>query len=827
MPLEWLFERFRRHSEAEALVWRGRGYTYADLLERTEAARRFLDDRAPGPGRVVLLRADYSPAAIGVLLAAMQRRDVLAPVVPGSEGGGGGAYAGIAQAEVEVRVSPDEALEAKEIGPPPSHPLLRELLRQSEPGLLLFSSGSTGEPKAALHNLSRLLQKFSAERHTQRIIVFLLFDHIGGFNSMMYALSNHGCVITLDARDPASVCAAIAKHRAEVLPASPTFLNLLLMSGEYAKHDLSSLKVINYATEVMPESTLRRLNEAFPGVQISQSYGLTELGILRSKSRGSDSLWVRVGGEGYQTRIVDGILQIKAESSMMGYLNAPSPFTSDGWFDTQDEVEADGEWIRIKGRRTDIINVGGRKVYPAEVESVILELPNIADVTVVREPHPITGNIVVAEVRLAAPEPIEEVLGRVRTHCFAKLPAYKVPVKVRLETPGRVSSREKKMRRDCDGKADPSGEAPSLAARPLEAGETGCVIRRAEPSDLGAIRELLSLRDGRPWTDEQVSWFFRGLDPSQSVAWLAWVGSRPVGLSMMFLRTLSGPNGLARTGYWANLFIDPRYRDRLLYPRLPFAMFEYARGAQLAFIYTLVRLRELAAAHVRLGFAPVGTVPVLMKPLRPGRLLAKYKGWSSAAEWSRPVDWVYQGISALRRPADPPGVNVEEISLDDGRVDRLVEMHRKASVGRIADSLSVQDFRYRYRQTRESTAYCLLGVCRRGGEPVAGLVYRMADRGEGIRVGVVMDVLTAPGEEDAVIPALVEAERRACASEGEVMLHVNGSGDATGKLIAQLGYRESPEVYQCLIWPKASLLANPELGKIRSWRLSFGDHDAF
>jgi acyl-coenzyme A synthetase/AMP-(fatty) acid ligase len=164
---------------------------------------------------------------------------------------------------------------------------------------------------------------------------------------MMYTLANHGCVITLESRDAATVCRAVEKYRAEVLPASPTFLNLLLVSGEHAKHDLSSLKIINYATEVMPAATLERLNAAFPGVTFRQSYGMTELGIMRTQSRGNDSTWIRVGGEDYETRVVDNILHIKAKSSMLGYLNAPSPFDAEGWFNTQDEVEVDGEWLRF------------------------------------------------------------------------------------------------------------------------------------------------------------------------------------------------------------------------------------------------------------------------------------------------------------------------------------------------------------------------------------------------------------------------------------------------------------------------------------------------
>lgn len=157
---------------------------------------------------------------------------------------------------------------------------------------------------------------------------------------------------------------------------------------------------------------------------------------------------MRVGGEGVETRVVDGILQIRSRMSMMGYLNAPSPYDADGWFNTQDEVEVDGEWLRFKGRRSEIINVGGEKVYPAEVESVIMELDHVVDATVGKEPHPFTGSIVVAEVRLDRPEDPRELVKRVRAHCFARLPSFKVPVKVRLAESDRITERFKKARRE-------------------------------------------------------------------------------------------------------------------------------------------------------------------------------------------------------------------------------------------------------------------------------------------------------------------------------------------------------------------------------------------
>ena len=128
---------------------------------------------------------------------------------------------------------------------------------------------------------------------------------------------------------------------------------MVLMSEAYARHDLSTLRTVTYGTEPMPESTLRRLHALFPAIQLVQTYGLSEVGILRSKSKSSDSLWVKIGGEGFETRVVNGILEIKARSSMLGYLNAPSPFTADGWFVTGDEVEVDGEYLRIRAEKRD------------------------------------------------------------------------------------------------------------------------------------------------------------------------------------------------------------------------------------------------------------------------------------------------------------------------------------------------------------------------------------------------------------------------------------------------------------------------------------------
>jgi acyl-coenzyme A synthetase/AMP-(fatty) acid ligase len=297
-----------------------------------------------------------------------------------------------------------------------------------------------------LHDVDRLLAKFTTPRPPIRVLCFLLLDHIGGLNTLFAGLANGGTVVSVRDRRPESVCHAIAEHRVEVLPTSPTFLNLLLISEAHRRHDLSSLRLITYGTEPMPVSTLERLNREFPGTRLQQTYGLSELGILRSKSRDDGSLWVKVGGEGYQTKIVDGILWIRAETAMLGYLNADSPFDADGWFNTQDAVEQDGEWLRFLGRISDIINVGGQKVYPAEVESALLDLENVVDVTVRGEPNPIIGQCVVARVNLREPEAAADFKARMRRHCHGRLAPYMVPVKVEVAIGEQFGARCKRLR---------------------------------------------------------------------------------------------------------------------------------------------------------------------------------------------------------------------------------------------------------------------------------------------------------------------------------------------------------------------------------------------
>ncbi|MGH9689425.1 MAG: ANL family adenylate-forming protein [Candidatus Acidiferrales bacterium] len=443
----FLLEKFDQRSAETAVIWHEQSYDYHWLLGRFEHWRGVLKNEHIHPGQVVIFEAEFSPNSVALLLALIECGCVVVPLTK-SVRDKKAEFIDIARGEIMLFVDEHDLASIERLSGKGDHEVYDRLREMSHPGLVLFSSGSTGKSKAAVHDFTAILEKFSVPRKAYRTIAFLLFDHIGGVNTLFYTLSNGGTLIVCEERSPDAVLTAIERFRAELLPTSPTFINLILLSEAYRRHDLSSLKLVTYGTEAMPENTLKRFHSLFPQIQLAQTYGLSEVGILRAKSKSSDSLWVKIGGEGFETRIVDGALQIKAKSAMLGYLNAPSPFTDDGWFITGDSVEVDGEYLKILGRKSELINVGGEKVYPCEVESIIQEFENVAEVSVYGEKNPLVGHIVCARVRLKQEDPSGDFAGRLKAFCRSRMQSYKVPVKVLLTSHSQYSERYKKMRRE-------------------------------------------------------------------------------------------------------------------------------------------------------------------------------------------------------------------------------------------------------------------------------------------------------------------------------------------------------------------------------------------
>lgn len=432
--------RLSRFGSADAVVFDGRTVAYADLLALTGQWRARLDRHGVRPGQVVALNDPHSPDACAALLALIERAAVVVPLasVPQAKRD---EFHEIAETEWII-----EDGRFTRTGRTASHELYAELKARGSAGLVLFSSGTSGRSKASVLDFEKVLARYGEPSRPQRILAFLTLDHIGGINTLLHTLSQGGTLVTIPDRGPDAVFAAIARHRVQVLPTTPTFLNMVLISAAAERHDTSSLRLLTYGTEPMPPRTLAGIRAALPHVRLKQTYGLSELGILPTKSRADGDLWIRLGGPGFEYKIVDGILWIRSRMAMLGYLNAPAPFDEDGFFNTQDVVETDGDYVRVLGRRSEIINVGGEKVYPGEVENVLLEVENIAEATVSGKASPVTGMVVQATVRLSRDEDERIVARRAREHCRTKLDAYKVPMIVRVSEAALHSERMKKIR---------------------------------------------------------------------------------------------------------------------------------------------------------------------------------------------------------------------------------------------------------------------------------------------------------------------------------------------------------------------------------------------
>ena len=280
------------------------------------------------------------------------------------------------------------------------HDLYQQLRDLKHAGLVLFTSGTTGNQKAILHDFEPFFERYLTPRPSLRTLSFLRFDHIGGINTFFHTLSNRGELVQPESTEPQVILNYIRDFKVEVLPTTPTFLRFMLLSGFVPDKVSDSLKIITYGTERMQEMTLIQYARLLPEIDFRQTYGMSELGILRVRSESRDSLFMKVGGEGIQIKIDElGQLLIKSSSRMMGYLNSPSPFDSNGWYPTGDLVEQKNDLIKIVGRLNDVINVGGLKFFPSEVERIAIDFPNVQLVKVTAAENPITGQHVELKVQ--------------------------------------------------------------------------------------------------------------------------------------------------------------------------------------------------------------------------------------------------------------------------------------------------------------------------------------------------------------------------------------------------------------------------------------------
>ena len=444
--IDYLMSKLKEHAAQEALVWRGQVFTYQDIINRIEQCSLFIKENNIGSGDIIILQGDYCLSTISLLISLLKTNTIIIVLSPDSKVNMEKCVS-LTGAKYQITVDDQDTIHFKLTKPDTVNHQYWEVLRQKQaPGLVLFSSGSTGKSKAIVHNAENLLEKFCHPKKSTRVIGFLLFDHIGGLNTLFYTLFNGGCFITLPDRLPKTVCQHIEAYQANALTTTPTFLNLLLLSEAYNEYELSSLRYINFSTERMSQPIYEKLTKLFPKIRLSQAYGLSEVGVLPASSTKADPLWIQIDQEQCNYRVVDGLLELKIKSSMLGYLNADNPFTDDGWYKTGDMVEQVGDRLKILGRKSELINVGGEKVYPIEIEQVIEEMPEVIQASVWSEPHPIIGQIIMTKVYLKSSDSSDDFKLRLTKFCQERLVSAKVPRKITISNEPLHSTRFKKLK---------------------------------------------------------------------------------------------------------------------------------------------------------------------------------------------------------------------------------------------------------------------------------------------------------------------------------------------------------------------------------------------
>ncbi len=445
--MKWLPEKFALFADRLAIIAQGHGYSYTMLhLKISFYTETFKQQFASGT--TVALVGKYSFETVSAFLALCETNQIIA-LFTGDEGTELEFKLGILQPTVVIEIRDGDCLISKRESVQ-EHTLVQSLKAAGNAGLVLFTSGTSGQPKALLHNLDTLIDQYKREyTRDLNIIPLLGFDHIGGMDMLLSQLAIGATLTIPESRTPEYICETIEKYGINVISASPTFLNLLLLSEAYRDFDLSSLRIIGYGSEPMPAWLLERLNTAFPWVSFQQKYGLSETNAIRIHSKSKDSLFFRIEDPSVEFKVVENELWLRGPSVFAGYLDAPAESISgEGWFNTGDRVETDEDGnIRILGRTSDIINVGGEKVFPSEVESALLQIPFISDCQVYAEKSIITGNVVVANVVSNSERPLAEQKQEIRSFLLGRINRYKVPVKISFVDAIAYNDRMKKIRR--------------------------------------------------------------------------------------------------------------------------------------------------------------------------------------------------------------------------------------------------------------------------------------------------------------------------------------------------------------------------------------------
>jgi len=322
------------------------------------------------------------------------------------------------------------------------------------PYLYIPTSGTTGEPKLVQHTMHSLLGRIGHRHDTfHERARWLLTYHpatFGGLQVLLTALHDGADLVAVSKPSIPALRDAALEHQVTHISATPTFWRgFLLALGDRAS-DLK-VKQITLGGEIADEAVLQVLREKFPSVPIRHIYASTEAGALfsvRDGHPGFPAEWLTTGVDGVQLRIIDGILQVRSPRAMVGYAApATSVTTNDGWLITGDQVDHVGHRVYFRGRQDSVLNVGGAKVKPEEIEEAILRIKEVADVHVYGVPNPLTGIVVAADIVPGPGKDAGDLRQLITARLRSVLEPYKIPRLIKFVESIPLSAAGKKQKK--------------------------------------------------------------------------------------------------------------------------------------------------------------------------------------------------------------------------------------------------------------------------------------------------------------------------------------------------------------------------------------------
>lgn len=312
---------------------------------------------------------------------------------------------------------------------------------QIETEWILLTSGTTGVPKLVQHSLKSLAGSIAPDPSSGSMVWSTFYDirRYGGLQIFLRsALTGTGLVLTGAHESTADFLARAAANGVTHISGTPSHWRRALMSPSAAR---IAPEYVRLSGEIADQAILNQLRAQYPQARIAHAFASTEAGVAFAVNDGSAGFPVEAIEQtpDVEMKVMDGSLRIRSDSSAVGYLGEDSPplKDSEGFVDTGDELELRDGRYHFVGRRDGIINVGGMKVHPEEVEAVINRHPEVSMSLVKTKRNPITGALVVADVVLKTPLPSggngSQALQRdILQFCRGELAVHKVPVAIKF-----------------------------------------------------------------------------------------------------------------------------------------------------------------------------------------------------------------------------------------------------------------------------------------------------------------------------------------------------------------------------------------------------------